>query len=312
MDISNNDIRRLDMTLLLVFNELMLRRKTTLVAGHLAMSQSAVSQALTRLRSIFGEALFHRHVYGLEPTHKALELAPKIEALLTLSRDLLNVPIAFDPEATTRHFRIVGTIYTSEILSYLLGEYFYAQAPKASLSFHHNLSSQAFRGLMNDQFDLAFVAREPPPSLIKTKILDDHFVVVARAGHPALSDGLTEETYLSLPHINVDAYGTLATVVDEALAAKGLRRNIKIGMSSFASAFALLESTDMIATLLSSVAARYATQDKFVVYPCPAPFAPIPLFMVRHPRSQTDDALDWLTERAREFCVNASAQLPIR
>ena len=83
-DINQLDIRRIDGGLLLVFRELCRRRRTTAVAAHLGLSQSAVSHALGRLRDLFGDPLFLRRPHGLEPTPRALELAPRIEALIDL------------------------------------------------------------------------------------------------------------------------------------------------------------------------------------------------------------------------------------
>src|SRR5471032_1669569 len=96
-DISQLDIRRIDGGLLLVFRELCRRRRTTAVAAHLGLSQSAVSHALARLRDLFGDPLFLRRPHGLEPTGRALELAPRIDALIDLMGPALRPDPGFDP-----------------------------------------------------------------------------------------------------------------------------------------------------------------------------------------------------------------------
>ena len=70
-DIDNDDIRRLDGGLLLVFQTLSRTRQTTATAVRLGLSQSAVSQALGRLRDIYADPLFLRRPHGLEPTARA-------------------------------------------------------------------------------------------------------------------------------------------------------------------------------------------------------------------------------------------------
>jgi len=84
------DIRLLDMTLLLVFQEVMASGKSTVAASRLGLTQPAISHALKRLRSIFDEELFVRRSAGLEPTAFARELAPKVAAILALTRDALE------------------------------------------------------------------------------------------------------------------------------------------------------------------------------------------------------------------------------
>src|ERR1700744_6714936 len=90
-------IRKLDGGLLLIFRELMARRRASDVAQHLGLSPSAISHALGRLRDLFGEPLFIRRSHGLEPTQRALELAPRIDALLDLMGETVSAERGFDP-----------------------------------------------------------------------------------------------------------------------------------------------------------------------------------------------------------------------
>src|ERR1700734_4185265 len=96
-DIDNRDIRRIDGGLLLVFRELCRRGRTTAVAAHLGLSQSAVSHALGRLRDLFDDPLSLRRPHGLEPTQRAIELAPRIEALIEMMGAPLRPMPGFEP-----------------------------------------------------------------------------------------------------------------------------------------------------------------------------------------------------------------------
>ena len=105
-DIDLDDIRRLDGGLLLVFRELLVRRRASEVALRLGLSQSAVSHALARLRDLFGDPLFTRRPHGLEPTQRALELGPRIEALIELASAALSAGGRFEPAQSRRQFGI--------------------------------------------------------------------------------------------------------------------------------------------------------------------------------------------------------------
>src|SRR5579871_3665085 len=116
-DIDTDDIRRLDGGLLLVFRELCRRGRTTAVAAHLGLSQSAVSHALGRLRDVFGDPLFTRRPHGLEPTPRAQALAPRIEALIELMGAAIRPDQAFDPARSGRLFHVAATEYADELIA---------------------------------------------------------------------------------------------------------------------------------------------------------------------------------------------------
>ena len=92
-------IRKLDGGLLLIFRELMAAPARQRRRRHLGLSPSAISHALARLRDLFGEPLFIRRSHGLEPTQRALELAPRIEQLLGQIDEIGSSESGFDPAA---------------------------------------------------------------------------------------------------------------------------------------------------------------------------------------------------------------------
>src|SRR5882724_6567025 len=104
-DIDLNDIRRLDGNLLLVFRELSRTRRTTEAARRLGITQSTVSHALARLRDLFADPLFVRRSHGLEPTRRALELAPRVDALIDMAGAVIGREGRFDPARSERRFR---------------------------------------------------------------------------------------------------------------------------------------------------------------------------------------------------------------
>ena len=78
-------LRRLDITLLLAFDEVMASGKLSAAARRLGLTQSAISHAVKRLREIFDDELFVRTPRGVQPTTRALALrAPVSEALRLL------------------------------------------------------------------------------------------------------------------------------------------------------------------------------------------------------------------------------------
>src|SRR4029450_7302967 len=107
-DIKSTDIRRLDGNLLLVFRELIRTRRTTETARGLGITQSTVSHALARLRDLFGDPLFMRRPHGLQPTPRALELAPRIDSLIDMAGAMMTREGGFDPARSERQFRLAA------------------------------------------------------------------------------------------------------------------------------------------------------------------------------------------------------------
>ena len=117
--IDDTQLRRLDLTLLLVFEEVIARGTLAAAAKRLGLTQSAISHALKRLRQVFDDELFIRTPHGVTPTPRALALrAPLIEALRLIGDSLR--PASFDPGRDSRIFQIAAPDYETILFAPLL------------------------------------------------------------------------------------------------------------------------------------------------------------------------------------------------
>ena len=115
-DISDTQLRRLDLTLLLVLDGALKHHKLTTVAQQLGLTQPAISHALTRLRDILGDPLFVRRASGVQPTPRALALAQPVAQALAALREALQQGRHFDPGSANREFRIAALDYAIAML----------------------------------------------------------------------------------------------------------------------------------------------------------------------------------------------------
>lgn len=103
---NRNDLRRVDLNLLIVFETLMHERSVTRAAEKLFLGQPAISAALSRLRGLFDDPLFVRTGRSMEPSARAVE----IFALLSPALDSISTAVSraaeFDPATSTAVFRI--------------------------------------------------------------------------------------------------------------------------------------------------------------------------------------------------------------
>src|SRR4051812_28420739 len=95
MSMNQIDLRRADLNLLVVFQVLFAERHVGRAAKRLALTQSAASHALGRLRDLFRDPLFVRHPKGVEPA-RAVALAPTIADILSRAQSLITSPV-FNP-----------------------------------------------------------------------------------------------------------------------------------------------------------------------------------------------------------------------
>src|SRR3954447_24492114 len=95
----------LDLNLLLAFEAMLLHRSVTAAAAHVGITQSAMSNAVGRLRRHFEDPLFVHTRTGMLPTPRALELAKPLQQALALVRSTSRRPREFDAAQSRRTFR---------------------------------------------------------------------------------------------------------------------------------------------------------------------------------------------------------------
>lgn len=103
---NRNDLRRVDMNLLVVFEALMLERNLTRVAEKLFISQPTVSAALARLRDLFDDPLLIRNARAMEPTARALQIFAELAPAMDVISAAISRAKAFEPATSCNVFRL--------------------------------------------------------------------------------------------------------------------------------------------------------------------------------------------------------------
>jgi DNA-binding transcriptional LysR family regulator len=293
-DISNTELRRLDLTLLLVFLGLLRHRKAKAVAVELGLTQSAVSQALRRLRDIFGDPLFLRLPHGLEPTAAALSREAAVRAAVEALRQALGGgDTPFDPATTRRVLRLAAIDAEQAMLVPPLVRAATEDAPGLQVVVLPLSRRAAIDALTEGEVDLVTgVYFETPPALIATPLYTQGYAVV---GQPNVLGPapLTLERYAALPHVLLSPGGDLRGIVDEALMARGLTRHVVAAVPAAFPALAAVARAHCIATLPAQVARAHAPAFGLAVAEPPLPLRSFPVVALRHRRNETDGAILW-------------------
>jgi DNA-binding transcriptional LysR family regulator len=291
------DIRRLDMTLLLAFAELMRHRKLTVVAERLGLTQSTISHALRRLRDIFDDELFLRHAGGVEPTARAQELEPFVRDILELARKALDRNKAFEAACASGVVRIAMPDHHCALMTRPLIDLFTREAPGLQVSIRPLVRQQALDALAGNEIDLALGHFLKCQEGLSARLLfeDDH-VVIARKDHPVIRRKLDLTTFLRVDHMLVTLDGALEGIVDRALVRRGQTRRLVAGVPYFMPALAMVSRTDVIATIPRRHAEAFAADFGLRIFAPPLELPSYRVAVVWHARNAKSGLVQWVVE----------------
>jgi DNA-binding transcriptional LysR family regulator len=286
-EFNNNELRKLDGGLLLVFRELLRTRRAGVVAERLGLSPSAISHALNRLRDVFGDPLFVRRPHGLEPTRRAEELGPQVEALLELAQRTLSRDAGFDPAASAREFRFAAPEFVAALIGAELINRLKAVAPGVRFGISHLDEEGAFRALRTGEIDFAvgrFGAARPGFSV--EPLFEDGYCVAARADHPQLAGSISEAQWRGIGHIFAWSASETAQDRDSGQVAH------LASVPHWLTALMLAASTDGLVTCPRRLAERHAAKLGLQVLDLPFPPNHIEVSVMRRAGAR-DPGADW-------------------
>ena len=294
-------IRRLDLTVLLIFLGLMRTRKAADVASELGLTNSSISHALRRLRDVFGDELFLRRPHGLEPTAFAERIEPDVRRALDAVQSALLGPEVFDPASATGLIRLSAN---DREVAGLVPDAFKRvsqEAPNLRFSVSSLSRPESLRCLRDGTLDLAIgFFGNPGEDFEQTPIRTETYLVAARQGHHILKPALTLQSYTEASHILVSGDGTLTGIVDQVLADRGLSRHVCLAVPSFMPALSILSNSDFIATLPRSLVLDYAKRFDLSYAAPPVEIRPFDVSVLRHRRNLRDPMLSWCLERIQD------------
>ena len=293
-----NDLRRVDLNLLVILDALLSEQHVTRAAERLHLSQPAVSHALARLRDLLGDPLLVRAGSGLVATPRALELiGPLAEALAQVQA--LLAPNAFDPGTAQRTFRLAMSDYGAAIVLPELVRTLRREAPGIDLQISHGSREGMLDAVLNGDIDLAAgVFPELPNELRSTPLFEERYVcLVDRASLGA--DGVLDlPTYLARPHVLLEMRGSGTPEIERALTALRERRRVAVSLPHWSVAPEFIRGTDLILTVAYR-AVRDIDERTLMVVPPPFPIPPFTFVLAWHKRRGGDQALNWLNGRIR-------------
>ena len=181
-------IRKLDLTALVVFEKLLARQNMSIVAKEVGLTQSAISHAIARLRSVFDDQLFVRSGVGVKPTPRALQLAKPLTDSLEAIRNAMQIGGEFDPDTAARHFVVAGPDTLVAALAPSILATFVKAAPHCTVAFRSLGNRENALALVEGEVDLAFgLFVETPQEAAVVWARRETYAVAARRNHPCIN-----------------------------------------------------------------------------------------------------------------------------
>lgn len=289
-----DDLRKLDLNLLIVFQHLLEERNISAVARKLDLSQPAVSNALRRLRLAFGDELFVRTGLGMLPTPLAEGMAGPVGEALALLAHMNDAAVPFDPAASSRRLRIamsdVGEIHFMPSLMELCARH----APGVRIDSARVVGADLQRELEAGRVDLAIGAFEGLGSgIVQRMLFRQGYATLFRAGHPRAHDGMSVKAFRAERHLVVSRAAPDGQV-NQALERAGVVLADQFSVPHFSAVPYIVSTTDLLATVPQKLAASAAPHFGLQQLTLPLRVPPLQTNLYWHRRFQRDAANLWL------------------
>ncbi len=291
----------LDLNLIKMFDALLEARSVSRAAETLGVSQSAVSHALGRLRTLVGDPLFVRTGGRMEPTPRAQRLAEPLRELLLGAARALSVEESFDPLLEDRSF----TICTSDavqavLLTGLLRDISTEgrEESRVSIALRSLDPDAMLNGLDDGTIDLVIgylpeVRRWHDREFL---YLENHACLFNPDLVP-LAPPISLEDYTRYPHLMPALRGGFSSFIDDDLHALGTKRRVAASTTQFLAIPMMLKQTAMITTLPTRTAQFCAEAVGLTISPLPFPSEDFEVSMGWHRRNTGSPSHNWLRQR---------------
>ncbi len=294
------NLRTFDLNLLRVFEAIFRDGSVTSAAEQLGVTQSAVSNALNRLRYQLEDPLFVRTSHGMEPTPKAADLANSLLGGLTTIRSALVEGARFDPATSRRRFTLLMTdvgevAFLPTILAKLSVE-----APLVDLAILEHGLERYGELLDNGTADLAIGRITLSDTLQSQPIHTSPFVVLLTREHPLLKPGpdgrpaLSFEDYMKAAHVRVMPRGATGDPVMKALGSQAQHQRTALSIPHATALPMIIENTLLLATIPQVCASYLIANSSLITVPPPFAIDQNLVLQWWHKRNSRDPGHNWL------------------
>ena len=310
--------KTLDLNLLKVFDAVMEERSVLRASQKVALSQSAVSHSLARLREMLEDELFVRTAAGMQPTARALTMAPQIREALRALEAAVELP-TFVPATSTRQFTLAANDFTTMMLASPLLKILVREAPAVDITIKPVTRIDLAEQIDLGRIDVAIGVFSVPPSRFRTSLLFEYDDVLIVGGKRKLGR-LDKAKLARQPLVVVSFGGEQEGAIDGFISERGLARRsemydraaleralsasdhpprIAVSLPHFLALPALLVDSELAAIVPRPLARALEQTHGTTTYELPYPTTPVEVRLLWHERVEGEPSHEWLHEILR-------------
>ncbi|NWB31333.1 LysR family transcriptional regulator [Pseudomonas gingeri] len=305
-------LRRLDLNLLLTFDALYRNRTVTNAASELAISASAFSHALGRLREALNDELFIRQGNRMHPTQRADLLASAVSESLRILSDQLGQWEPFNPATSQRTFVFAATDYTAFALLPGLVDRLQQVAPNLCLRVVYSDRKVSIEDLACGRIDFALGYSEDrdalPAGVDSEDWLTGEYIVIASQQHPRIQGAPDLSRYLAEKHAVITPWGEKRGVVDHVLDGMGLKRKVALQLPAVMIAPFIIAGSELLMTIPRHAAETLRMATTIALYPAPFAIPPYTLKLYSHSKYARSDGHAWMSGQLRALFTEDNRQ----
>ena len=299
----------LDLILLRILDAILREGSTTRVGKRLGLSQSAVSNALNRLRHSLDDTLFVRHGNQLVPTDFAASIKDSLREELNRLEGLLTPPAAFDPLQAQGNFKISASDFFAELLMPALGDHLSHKARGITAQLVDLVPYNYVESLERYQADIALIPDTDLPEWISREpLFHSSFLVIGRAANPSLSSlksggEMPLDVFCELSHVLFSPEGKMSAMGDAALAKVGRKRPVAMTLPVFSGVCRAVSESDHIALVPTQLANKVSSGFDLKYFRPPFEIPPALIIAIWHKRSDENPMAKWVRQQIFDLMI---------
>ena len=249
--------KNLDLNLLVALDHLLELRSITDASKRMNMSQSAMSNALIRLRDYFDDQILVQVGRQMKLTSLAEAMKEPVRDILVRIDATISICPIFQPKNSDREFRLLVSDYTMNVFIPHLLEIVYELSETIRIKLlpqiqnPHTALEQGDADFLVAPTNLC--SKEHPSEILFT---DEFKCVTCKKGKHA-GKKISKEDYISSGHIRMQPSGENNRSYESLLLSSiDIKRKIEVTTYTFTSLASLLQGTDRIATIHGLLASK--------------------------------------------------------
>jgi LysR family transcriptional regulator, nod-box dependent transcriptional activator len=286
---------KFDLNLLVALDALLTECNTTRAAEKVHITQSAMSNALSRLREYFDDELLVRVGQHMEMTPRAESLRDPVRDLLVRFDSSIAAKPEFDCTQSDREFTIFVSDYSTQTLIPRALARAAQQGSKVRFRLLPQIASPA-RALERGEADLLVIPRAySSPDHPSEVIFSEDFVCVVWNESAAAKDGMTLESYTGAGHVVMVPHGSEHPAYENWMMQRyGFSRRVESTVYNFSSLPYLVIGTELVATVHTRIARALESSLPITLLPMPMQMPPLEQVAQWHKHRTSDPGIGWL------------------